>query len=52
MRKHSYLTSAEGSSTVAFLTKAPLVVVSKERDNLNMRKDRLERLKQRLDELN
>ena len=35
----------------AFLTKAPEVVVAKERDNLNTRKDRLERLKQRLGEL-
>jgi valyl-tRNA synthetase len=36
----------------AFLTKAPPAVVAKERDNLNVRKDRLERLQQRLDELN
>ncbi|NQT30801.1 MAG: class I tRNA ligase family protein, partial [Deltaproteobacteria bacterium] len=36
----------------AFLTKAPPAVVVKERDNLSVRKDRLERLQQRLDELN
>jgi len=36
----------------AFLTKAPPAVVAKERDNLNVRKDRLERLQQRLDGLN
>ena len=35
----------------AFLTKAPPAVVAKERDNLNARKDRLERLKQSLDRL-
>jgi valyl-tRNA synthetase len=35
----------------AFLTKAPPAVVAKERDNLNVRKDRLERLQQRLDGL-
>jgi len=35
----------------AFLTKAPEAVVAKERDNLNMRKDKLERLKQSLDRL-
>jgi valyl-tRNA synthetase len=36
----------------AFLTKAPPAVVDKERDKLAVRKDKLERLKQRLDELN
>ncbi len=36
----------------AFLTKAPPAVVAKERDNLSVRKDRLERLQQRLGELN
>jgi len=36
----------------AFLTKAPPAVVAKERDNLSVRKDRLERLQQRLDEFN
>jgi valyl-tRNA synthetase len=35
----------------AFLTKAPEAVVAKERDNLSMRQDRLERLKQSLDRL-
>jgi len=35
----------------AFLTKAPPAVVAKERDNLSVRKDRLERLKQSLDRL-
>jgi valyl-tRNA synthetase len=35
----------------AFLTKAPPAVVSKERDKLAERKDRLERLKQSLDRL-
>jgi valyl-tRNA synthetase len=36
----------------AFLTKAPLTVVDKERDKLAERKDKLERLKQGLDRLN
>jgi valyl-tRNA synthetase len=35
----------------AFLTKAPPAVVAKERDNLNVRRDKLERLKQSLDRL-
>ncbi|MCJ7425874.1 MAG: hypothetical protein MUO17_01845 [Dehalococcoidales bacterium] len=36
----------------AFLSKAPAAVVAKEREKLAERKDKLERLRQRRDELN